>query len=263
MINLIKAEFLKVLLNKIFWIFLAIFIIGFWATTDFLEFNVNNLSNMSKAVPLFNLNRFEFPYIWTYLSYVASFFNFIPILIVFLFLTNEYSYKTIRQKIIDGYSRGDILISNQIMIFLFSILITFMVAIFVLIYGSENASQDTDMFEGISYLARYFLLTFGMMNFAMLSIHLFRGLLLSLLIFLGYFLFAEAIFEGLMLYYGFEYSIFEVSIYDILPRNSIFRLIQWDVVINPEKEQLSIIPGLIWTLLFPLLSYLVLKKKDI
>ena len=63
---------------------------------------------------------YNFPDVWQNLTYLASYLKFFLAFIVIISVTNEYSYRTIRQNIIDGMSPPEFLIAKQTMIVAFS-----------------------------------------------------------------------------------------------------------------------------------------------
>ncbi|MDC1068093.1 hypothetical protein OAQ99_02915 [Candidatus Kapabacteria bacterium] len=258
MMNLLKAEIIKIITNKIFWIIIAVYLVSFWTTIGFIEFTI---SDLEKGLP-FELANFEFPKIWGYFTFVSKYLNIIPILAIFFFITNDYSYKTMRQKVMDGSSKRDIIISNQILIIIYGLFTTAVTASFIIYTGSKNPTSIS-MFDNISYLGRYFILTIGMFNMAMLFSHIFRGLLVSIIVFLGYFLLVETLFGQFLLYNGFSYSIFGVELLSLFPRNSIFNLVEFSNIAGQSVETSIIAPALIWCIIFPIISYLTIKHKDI
>ncbi|MFK5098226.1 hypothetical protein, partial [Klebsiella pneumoniae] len=59
-------------------------------------------------------NPFVFPEVWQTVAYFSSFFVLLPSILVIMLVTNEYTYKTHRQNIIDGWSRNEFLLSKLI-----------------------------------------------------------------------------------------------------------------------------------------------------
>lgn len=256
--GLLKSEFIKILNHRLFWIFIVVYLLGFWATSEIVQ---SVFKNLEKEAPL-KLARFQFPMIWEYFAYISKFLNFIPLLLIFLFLANEYSYKTLRQNIINGASKGQIIISQHIMAIFLALLCLLVTVAFTLNTGLRNDDADK-VYEGTSYLLNYFILTLGMFNMAIFFIHIFRGLIYSLMIFIGYFAFLENIISQLVIYYKlYEYDFISV-IFNILPQHSIFGILMIEDNLRFQQVDPAIWPGLIWALIFPVASFLVLRKRDL
>lgn len=258
MINQFKSDLIKVLNNKLFWIFIAIYLIGFWATTDFVQFFFQSIQKQAQM----KFARFEFPMVWEYISYISKFLNFIPVLIVVYFISNEYNFKTLRQSIINGSSVKDIILSNQLMAVSLTFICLLTTSIFTLIIGNNNTENVNDIFNGSKYLLNYFILTLGMFNMVIFFNHLFRGLLVTILVFGGYFLFAENILISITIFYGWTET-WIGSIVEYLPVNSIFGLLMIEDNLQFKEIQPSLIPGILWTIFFPVASYFVVKRRDL
>ena len=69
-------------------------------------------------VDILRVPLYHFPDIWQNLTYISTYFQPILAIIVIISLTNEFSFKTIRQNIIDGFDRKDFLVSKLLSIFI-------------------------------------------------------------------------------------------------------------------------------------------------
>jgi ABC-type transport system involved in multi-copper enzyme maturation permease subunit len=96
---------------------------------------------------------YSFPTVWQMTAFTSSCLLFIPGLIMIMSVTNEYSYKTHRQNIIDGWTRRDFIASKMLLAFVLTIVSTIMVIITAALFGflEGNHAFSTEHFEYIGY----------------------------------------------------------------------------------------------------------------
>lgn len=111
---------------------------------------------------------YDFGDIWQNLTQTASWLKIILAFIVIISITNEVTYKTLRQNIIDGLNRKEFVLSKMIMIFGFSLANTLLVFILGLILGFiySPVTGMADIFTGIEFIGGFFLTTFTYLLFA-------------------------------------------------------------------------------------------------
>lgn len=256
MIRLLKAEFIKLFANKIFWIFVLVYVLGLWVAGSIAENVTSNIQNTAGKAMGQEIARFDFPMIWEYISYVAKYFNFMPVLFLCFYIGNEYSYKTLRQSIIDGATELNFILIKQIMIIIFTAFCVIFTSAFIIYFGTKGENHG-DIWNGSHYIINFAILTLGMMNMSVFFVHLFRSTFLSLLLFSGYFIFFEIIIKALFMKFGLD-----IDILNYFPQTSIWGLIEIMDNIQFKNEDPEIWQALIWALLFPLFSLLLLKNRD-
>ena len=70
------------------------------------------------SVPGFSIKGlYQFPNIWTFFPWVASWFNLFLAIVIIVLVGNEFSFRTFRQNVIDGLSRNDLIKGKLILIF--------------------------------------------------------------------------------------------------------------------------------------------------
>ena len=79
---------------------------------------------------------FNFPYIWHFNTFVAALLKIFLAIIIVSMMSNEYTYKTIKQNLIDGLSKKEFIASKFLTVVLFSIVSTVFVGVISLILGS-------------------------------------------------------------------------------------------------------------------------------
>jgi len=148
------------------------------------------VSQQTISFPGFSiLNLYQFPNIWEFIPWVASWFNLFLAIVVILIVGNEFSYRTFRQNVIDGLSRNDLIKGKLILIFSIAIYTFIMVLIAVLIFGLINSDDYSfNAIFGKSYLLLiYFIQAIGYMSLGLLIAIIFRNNALSIIMFILYF----------------------------------------------------------------------------
>src|SRR5687768_14492803 len=128
MTSLIKTEWLKIKKYNAFWWLMAITALSY-PGINFIFYQaykeiMDRPNEAGEIAKILLGNPFSFPEAWHTVAYGSSFFVFIPAVVVIMFITNEYSYKTLRQNVIDGWSRSQFITSKLIDVLIISFLIT-------------------------------------------------------------------------------------------------------------------------------------------
>ena len=156
MLKLLKIEWMKLRYYRTFWILTSLYLITI-AGANFIAFYIQQKiyeEKQSKGIAelVIGTKPYSFPTTWQMTSYVSSLLLFLPGLLMIIFITNEYSFKTHRQNIIDGWSRGQFISVKLVMAFLVSVLSTIMVIITAIIFGFQlENSFSLDKFQYVGY----------------------------------------------------------------------------------------------------------------
>src|SRR5690554_4375533 len=67
---------------------------------------------------------FNFPYIWHLNSWIAAMLKIFLAIIIVSMVANEYSYRTLKQNLIDGLSKKEFLLSKFYMVLVLSLIST-------------------------------------------------------------------------------------------------------------------------------------------
>ncbi|HEY8734080.1 MAG TPA: ABC transporter permease [Puia sp.] len=133
-LNSLRVEWLKLKYYRTFWILLAVvavcipafnYVIYDVTDNSFPKINGQNLLG----------NPFSFPNVWSTVPYNAGILIFMPAILIITLFTNEYSYKTHRQNIIDGWSRSRFIYIKITEIFLLTLFVTGIVVLTCLYFG--------------------------------------------------------------------------------------------------------------------------------
>jgi len=222
------------------------------------------------ALKAFKAIVFNFPDIWQNITFVASMRGFIKIflaILVVIFITNEFSFLTVRTNILNGMSRGEFVAGKLQVIFFLTLLSTLAVFLAGLYLGLTQSPVRSlsSVFSKMHYLLAYFLEVFTYLTFALLIGVLIRKTGFSVIVLLLY-----LIIEPIIQYYVPED-------YDkYLPLNAMNHVI-WSPntslikVKTPEfnmdfQEFISWADAgvcMLYAGLFTGLVYLYLRKKDL
>jgi len=229
---------------------------------------------------------------WYYTTYIASWFSFYLLSFIIIFhITNEYAAKTVRQNIIDGYSKLDYLKSKIGMVVFMATTATiyvFMVGLIAALYfkgnqpdistqmpdlvsmmtgGISNSSTVLEfggMFDGILFILGFYIQILAYFIVAVLVSMLVRKGALAVLLFFGVF-FINMILTAIISTQGGE------GLIEYLPFNSFSALLpnfemQFLLFGLGEMETLSLTNTLLsigYIVLFIFLTKVIFYKRDV
>lgn len=194
MIRLLKIDLAKLLGYRTFWVLLGIYLsililipLGGMETLKWLASKGAEFGQ----IDIMKIPLYHFPDIWQNLTYVAKFITLIAGILIIVLITNEFSYKTVRQNVIDGMSRADFIASKVVFIIGLSLLSTIIVLTIGLIMGSiySPESEMRFMFKNSGFIPAFFLFTVNFFLFSMLVGFVIKRAGLSIVILLVYPLF--------------------------------------------------------------------------
>src|SRR6476620_12364350 len=99
MLTLFRTELRKILPYRTVWVILGIFV-------GLLFLIIRSGSSITINGQMAGTSLYKFPDLWQKLTYIASYFNLLLGILVIILITDEYSFRTLRQQIIDGYFRS-------------------------------------------------------------------------------------------------------------------------------------------------------------
>ncbi|MEO6289286.1 MAG: ABC transporter permease [Ginsengibacter sp.] len=157
MLQLLRIEWLKVRYYRTFWILLLISIVCIPA------FNYVIYDMMDNSFPKINGKSvlgspFAFPDVWQTVAWNSSLLLLIPAILIITLTTNEFTYKTHRQNIIDGWGRGQFINVKLLEILIFSIFISTIVFLTSLAFGyfGNKTSDGISMFQDVRFAGFFF-----------------------------------------------------------------------------------------------------------
>lgn len=261
--RLISLEFHKLRGYRAFWILFILYVGTLAMTVLSLNgilsafFSKNMPSGLGGSWPLNS-----FPDSWHYLTYLAGFFHYILAVIVIILICNEFSFKTVRQNVIDGMSRTEWLMGKFLMLMLFALVSTVIVFVCILVLGMIDTIgfQAGDMFEKIHFMALYFLQLVGYLMLAFVIGMLIRrtGIAIGVMFIYAWFL------EKVTVFLVGEYVSEDLA--GFFPLESFNRMIPLPFNFSEglsSTDPMAMATSIGFILLFMGISYLFLHKRDL
>lgn len=200
MIRMLKIEWLKIKDYRTFRVLMILFLISIFGI-NFFVFYIKQLTTQSnRQINVIMGAPFDFPNVWHTVSYISSFLLFIPGLIIITFVTNEYTFRTTRQNIIDGWSRRQFIQVKIAFVILLSLLSTLCVFLAALLFGIGSGS--TFSFSKIEFVGFYFIQAVSYTMVALLLSVIIKRSGLAIGIFFLYSLIIENMLSALLNYSG-------------------------------------------------------------
>lgn len=144
-------------------------------------------SQLDITVPGFSTyNLYQFPNVWEFFPWIASWFNLLLAILIIVITGNEYTYHTFRQHVIDGLSRNQLLSGKCAVIVITAVYGTLMVFLFSVIFGfifTRDYSLSV-FYTKIYTLFVYFLQAIAYMSLGFFIAVLFRNTGLSITLFI-------------------------------------------------------------------------------
>ncbi len=161
MFRLYRLEMQKHLPHISFWVMMGLYSI----LMPLFTWRITTIQN-NKLLESF----FSFPDIWETSVYFASFFNFFLGFIIIGRVTNEFSFRTIRQQIMDGMSRMEAIGAKVMLVLTLAVWAVILVALSSIILGVLGTPNmaDVSIFEKSINLLYFFIHALGYMLLAML-----------------------------------------------------------------------------------------------
>ena len=176
MIRLFLIEWIKLRKYKAFYILTGLYfaVVAFVCSSGTLFLNYLN-AQKNKGARIMDIDPrvlpiYEFPDVWQNVTFIAARLKIILAFIVIISLTNEITYKTFRQNIIDGLNRMEFMISKISMIFVLALVNTLLVFVTGLANGLAHSHiiSASAIFTNMQFLGAFFLNVFVFLILAFL-----------------------------------------------------------------------------------------------
>ncbi len=279
MLRLLNIELQKLKYNRSAKVISIVYfaLIGFTAFIVSIEFNFGGVNFRVADQGIFN-----FPFIWHFNTWVVAWLKIFFAIVIVSIVSNEYSYRTIKQNLIDGLSKREFLTSKFITVVLFTVISTIALFLVSLILGLifSDYTEFSIIFSDMQFIFAYFLKLLTFFSFCM-----FLGFWIKRSAFALGFLGLWQVIEGLIAIL-FQYikiktdvNLFD-TVYNFLPLNAMSDLVpepftRFGAVQsaanqlgesfnkNYDVPWLSVGICILWTIIFVYGSYAILKKRDL
>jgi len=269
MIRLIKIEYLKLKKLKALWILTGLYLLALLAISLsgklFLDFltarGVEFRGFTPDMLPIYDFND-----IWQNLAFLAGFFKVFPALILIISVSNEFSYRTHRQNIIDGMSRTEFFLSKLSFAAFLAILsaAVLMVIGLVLGYMYSPVTGPGEVLANIEFIPVHALQFFTYFLFAIWLVLLIRRSAVTIVLLLLYTIILEPIIAGIM--YSRLLDLPQVA--NLLPMQAISNLVpmpfgKYALQYTQDFVGLGdLAAALLWAALFTGGIFYILRKRD-
>ncbi|QNJ98343.1 ABC transporter permease [Constantimarinum furrinae] len=225
---------------------------------------------------------FNFPFIWHFNTWVAAWLKIFFAIVIVSIVSNEYSYRTLKQNLIDGLSKREFLTSKILTVILFTVISTIFLFIVTMILSLifSDYNEVSIIFSDMQYMGAYFLKLLCFFSFCMFLAFWVKRSAFALG-FLGLWQVIEGLIAILFQYIKVktEVNLFE-TVYNYLPLNAMSDLISEPFTRfgavqsaatqlgesfdkNYDVPLLSVGICIVWTGLFIYWSYAILKRRDL
>ncbi|ALI98215.1 ABC transporter permease [Rufibacter tibetensis] len=257
MTSLLRIELRKILPYSTFWVLLllqcSLLFIFFYARG-----NVMVNGKMAGA------ELYQFPKLWMHLTYVSSFLNLIPGILIIILVSDEYAFRTLRQQIIDGFSRANVVQSKSAVILLLACVLAVYVFILGLGFGLYHRTGEgtSSVLTDAQFVLYYLVQLIGYMALAMLIAFLLRKTGLAILVFMAYTLVIERLIHWQTPDTLDKY--FPMKVLGSLTPSPHSEVEQLMLGITDSLTALqALIPAMLYVGLFCFLSYQLLRTRDL
>jgi len=207
----------------------------------------------------------DLPNIWNYYLFIATILNIVLGIIVIFVVTNEFSYKTIRQNLIDSMTRGEIYISKLFLVLILTTLSTVVVFLsgiaagFIYNPGSDLAA----VLERSTMTGGYFVACLGTLSLALLiGVLLKRSGLATILFILFIFPIDVILNQGVLKGCCEEYMPVSVLFTGLI--NFPTKMIQsFGEEAQTKIELMPLLVGFGYIILFNIGTYMLINRRDL
>ena len=161
MLRLLQIDLKKIATYRTFWVLMGLYsllIISIpTSVMEFLKWLKLKGAEFDGFDPL-RVPILYFPDIWQNITYVYTFLKIFLAIVVIISVSNEFSYKTVRQNIIDGLSKLEFMgtkIATIVLLSLYSTLLVFVTGMLTGLIYTPNY-EFADIFTGMEFVLVYF-----------------------------------------------------------------------------------------------------------
>jgi ABC-type transport system involved in multi-copper enzyme maturation permease subunit len=187
MLQLARVEFLKIRRNPSFLLLAGIFVASVVGVNRVVAGVVTGNDELERII------KYPFPHAWASVAYVTSYLLVIPALVVIMHACAEYTYRTNRQNVIDGWGRGQYITAKLILVVALALAATLLVAATALLEGTIAGGEFS--LEGSERVAYFFLHAVMYLGLALLLALVLKRSAVTIGVFVAYWLFTENVAE--------------------------------------------------------------------
>lgn len=191
--SIIYTEWLKVKSYRTFWAMAILMLLVVPAGNLIL---VNVASNNLKQISTLLGNPFSFPDLWLTMASFNSYISPLPGFLLIILITNEYTFRTSRQNVIDGWERREFVLSKLFWLFFLALVNLFVATVSALVVGITSGEKPIN-FVGYEYMVYYGLQVLVTLTIAMVIAVYAKRAGLSIIIFAAYLMMGDQLLSFL------------------------------------------------------------------
>jgi ABC-2 type transport system permease protein len=272
MLRLLNIELQKIRYNKAARVITIVYfvLITFIALIASIEFNFGDFNFRVADQGIFN-----FPFIWHFNAYMAAILKIFLAIVIVSMMSNEYSYSTLKQNLIDGLSKKEFVLSKFITVALFAAISTIFLFIVSITLGLSfsDYTEFGIVFSDLEYMLAYFVKLVAFFSILVKRSAFALGFLIIWFI-------IEKISYGLLKWEIFKDTNIAENVTQFFPLEAMANLIKEPFTRlgavqsaanqlgeafdkNYDVEWHTLLITLVWTGLFIYWSYVILKRRDL
>jgi len=268
MLRLIQVENIKTFSSNTFRVIISLHLLLFVLV-------LLSISRIELSLGEFAVSRlFQFPYVWEFFPWVASWFNLLLAVLIIVLTCNEYRYNTFRQQVMNGMHEGHLTLGKVYIILLIALYALVLVVASGLLSGGMNKPVDAQWINmaGFQSVGMYFVQTIAYMALAFLFAVIFRNHGLSIILFILYLFPGEVIIRNLIFPAVEDYFpaklISGLTPFPELFTNQLATVPGADIQMGPAAASAlnsgeSVAIALAYTVVFVMISYVILRKRSL
>lgn len=203
MIKLLYIEWLKLRSYRTFWILGVLYLISIFGV-NYIGYRIQEEVYREEAMKgmaemVLGTRPFAFPNVWHSTAWLSSWLLYFPGLMMIILMSNEFTYKTHRQNIIDGWSRHQFITVKFAYGILAALLSTIMMTLTALFFGFINPEDFSS--DKMIFILYFFIVAISYTMVALLISLLLRRGGLAIGLFFLYGLILENVIAKLLNYY--------------------------------------------------------------
>ncbi len=168
MYNLIGIEWLKLKRYRTFWVLIGLFVVllplwNYEITNGLIKLGGGSGHNSINILSI----AYSFPNVWGNVGFWASLFIWFLSILVIIVTTNEYTYRTNRQNVIDGWGRLQFFHGKVLLVVGLSIAVTLYFFILGALFGYGTSGSFNGLFVESERIFHFFVLSLNYLGFAL------------------------------------------------------------------------------------------------
>jgi ABC-type transport system involved in multi-copper enzyme maturation permease subunit len=267
LLHLLKIDLKKLTSYRTFWVVCGLYflVIGFSTASgmEFLKWLASLIEGFGQKLNVNRIPLYHFPDVWLNLVWWSGYFKVLLGIMTVISITNEYTYRTLRQNVIDGLSRWEFLLTKILTNFLLSLLSVVLIFLIALITGFIYTPEINwnYVFTDLEFYPAYLLEVFSYLSYAlMLGILIQRSGLTIIVLLLSYLL--EFIIKiNIDDYMPWILPFFPMESISALIKMPLYRYVFQEI--QDYVDPLSVAVAFAWAVAFNYFSYLKLKRSDL